>query len=253
MPITQGQGSSRGAWSPAMARTLEGPPRQALNHTARQISGQHDQEIMARERQMMFLQNSLHAYPGWRPSVQAPPLESSDHFTESLNPFGDHRSFLHPAMYFEASGPGRDDQLLAAMGQTPHHQASQHLPTPESFPRQVEIHDFAKVGWLTVSNSEGSHVGDGHFYCAWEWCTYSVCFRDKLSVWHHIKESHMSSGRIECNWDHCSYSDGFSSKNTLWRHIQSKHLDPNGFQCPLCNKFVSRKDKLLEHRRAAHG
>jgi hypothetical protein len=150
MHITQGQGSSRGPWSPVMVRTFEGTPQQPLNHTARQISGQHDQEVMARERQMMFLQNSLHAYPGWRPSVQAPPPESSDRFTESLDSFGDNRSFLHPEMYFEARGPGRDDQLLAAMGHTPHHQVSQHLPTPESFPRQVEIHYFAKVGWLTV-------------------------------------------------------------------------------------------------------
>ncbi|KAJ5392582.1 hypothetical protein N7509_008072 [Penicillium cosmopolitanum] len=150
MPICQGQGSSRGAWSPAMARTLEGTPQQALNHTARQISGQHDQEIMARERQMIFLQNSLHAYPGWRPSVQAPPPDSSDHLTENPNPFGDNRSFLHPEMYFEARGPGRDDQLLLAMGHTPHHQVSQHLSTPESFPRQVEIHYIANIGWLTV-------------------------------------------------------------------------------------------------------
>ncbi|KAJ5974991.1 hypothetical protein N7481_008698 [Penicillium waksmanii] len=150
MPITQSQGSSRGAFSQATTRTPEGTPQQALNHTARQINGQHDQEIMARERHMMFLQNSLHAYPGWRASVQAPPPESNDHFTESLSPFGDNGSFFHPGMYFEARGPGRDDQFMGAVGHAPHHQVSQHLSTPESFPRQVEIQYFEQAGRLTL-------------------------------------------------------------------------------------------------------
>ncbi|KAJ5387334.1 hypothetical protein N7509_009875 [Penicillium cosmopolitanum] len=61
------------------------------------------------------------------------------------------------------------------------------------------------------------------------------------------------SQSFACKWEGCRYARNFSSKSTLWRHIQSQHVSPSEFECKYCDKRLSRRDKMQQHMRLAHG
>ena len=56
----------------------------------------------------------------------------------------------------------------------------------------------------------------------------------------------MTKKRIFCEYEGCS--KGYCSSFNLKRHVESSHFGVRKFQCPVCYKYLSSKQNMIDHQ-----